>query len=127
MHETANVEPGAVVGKDTRIWHGAHVRAGAIIGKACVIGGLTYIDRGVVIGDRVKLENLCLVYQGVTLEDGVFVGPAVTFTNDVYPRSVNPDETLKSRADWQVTPTLIEKGASLCARSTVLCGITIGT
>jgi acetyltransferase-like isoleucine patch superfamily enzyme len=117
IHPSAIVEPGAVIGVDTKIWHFAHVRAGAVIGKYCVIGKDCYIDAGVVIGDGVKIQNGVSVYRGVRLEDGVFVGPHAVFTNDLTPRS---------RGEWFCTPTLVQRGASIGANATVLCGVTIG-
>ena len=126
IHPTADVEPGARVGAGSRVWHRAHVRAGATIGAECIIGGGVFVDAGVTIGDRVKVQNAALLYQGVTLADGVFVGPRVTFTNDLYPRAVNPDGSLKSGADWVVTPTRVETAASIGAGSVIVAGVTIG-
>jgi acetyltransferase-like isoleucine patch superfamily enzyme len=85
-----------------------------------------YVDFGVVIGSNVKIQNGVSVYHGVKIEDGVFVGPHVCFTNDKYPRAVNPDGTLKGGADWQVSGILIQEGAALGARSVVLPGVTVG-
>ena len=72
------------------------------------------------------MQNNALLYEGVTLEDGVFVGPQVCFTNDLLPRAVNPDLTLKSADDWEVAPTLVREGASVGAQSVVVAGVTIG-
>jgi len=62
----------------------------------------------------------------VTLEDGVFVGPHVCFTNDMNPRAINPDGSLKAADDWVLSTTLIQRGAALGANSTIRCGITVG-
>jgi acetyltransferase-like isoleucine patch superfamily enzyme len=78
------------------------------------------------IGDNVKIQNYVSVYHGVTLEDGVFVGPHVCFTNDMRPRAVNPDGSLKAADDWVLSETLIKRGAALGANSTLRCGITVG-
>jgi len=126
IHPTAEVSPDARVGPNTRIWHYVHVRAGAVIGDECVIGRNVYVEDGVVIGDRVKLQNNVSVYRGVTLEDGVFVGPHATFTNDLYPRAINPDGTLKDLDDWTVTPTRVCRGAAIGAGAVIVCGTTIG-
>lgn len=123
---TAIVESGAEIGEGTKIWHHTQVRSGAKIGKNCVIGKGCFIDTGVVIGDNCKIQNSCNLYQGLTLEDGVFVGPNVQFTNDLYPRAINPDGSPKSLADWVVTPTLVETGAAIGTNSTIVCGVTIG-
>jgi acetyltransferase-like isoleucine patch superfamily enzyme len=126
VHPTAEVEPGATVGAGTRIWRQAQVRTGAVIGASCNIGKGVYIDAHVRIGSNVKIQNHVSVFEGATVEDGVFIGPHVCFTNDLYPRAINPDGTLKGAADWQVTPTLVGYGASLGAASVIVCGVTIG-
>ncbi len=118
IHPTAHVSPDAEIGEGTRIWHEAQVREGAVIGKNCVLGKSVYVGRNVKIGDNVKLENRVSVFQGVTIEDDVFVGPHVVFTNDLRPRSFN--------TDWKIVPTLVKRGASIGANSTIICGITIG-
>jgi acetyltransferase-like isoleucine patch superfamily enzyme len=78
------------------------------------------------VGANCKVQNNALLYEGVTLEEGVFVGPQVCFTNDLVPRAVNPDLTLKTADDWQVVPTLVREGASIGAQSVVVAGATIG-
>jgi acetyltransferase-like isoleucine patch superfamily enzyme len=126
IHPTAEVEEGARVGAGTRIWRQAHVRSGAAIGADCNLGMGVYIDAGVVIGNRCKLQNRVSVYYGVTLEDGVFVGPHVTFTNDKTPRAVTPDGEVAKDEDWTLMPTLVRRCASIGAGAIVLPGITIG-
>jgi UDP-2-acetamido-3-amino-2,3-dideoxy-glucuronate N-acetyltransferase len=126
IHPTAEVEPGAEIGERTRIWHHCHVRAGARIGADCNLGYGVYVDAGVVIGDRCKLQNRVSVYHGVTIEDGVFVGPHVTFTNDKHPRAVAPDGAPLNDDGWEVVPTLVREGASIGAGAVVLPGITLG-
>lgn len=117
-HELAVVEPGALVGTGTRIWHHAHIRAGAVIGSGGNLGKSVYVDDGVVIGDDVKIQNHVCVYSGVTIESRVFVGPNATFTNDLYPRAFNDD--------WVVVPTTVREGASIGAGAVVVCGHEIG-
>jgi acetyltransferase-like isoleucine patch superfamily enzyme len=85
-----------------------------------------YIDFGVSIGNNVKIQNYVSVYHGVTIRDGVFVGPHVCFTNDLFPRAVNPDGSLKSADDWVLSETLLEEGAAIGANTTIICGVTIG-
>ncbi len=118
VHPTAIVEPDVKIGAGTKVWHHAHVREGARIGRNCVLGKCVYVDKNVRIGNGVKLQNRVSVYEGVTIEDDVFVGPHTTFTNDLYPRSFNKK--------WERMSTLVKKGASIGANSTILCGITIG-
>lgn len=108
------------------MWHHAQIREGASIGRNCIIGKGVYVDAGVSIGDNVKIQNYVSVYHGVSLEDGVFVGPHVCFTNDMRPRAVNPDGSLKAADDWVLSPTLVRRGAALGANATIRCGITIG-
>ncbi len=126
IHPTADVSPRAQIGEGTRIWHQAQVREGARIGRECVLGKNVYIDHDVVIGDRVKVQNNVSVYYGVHIEDGVFVGPHACFTNDKWPRAINPDGSLKRDVDWQVSPTVVKYGASIGAGAVILSGITIG-
>ena len=126
IHPTADVSPEACVGANTRIWGHAQVREGAVIGDECILGRNTYVEDGAVLGNRVKLQNNVSVYRGVTLEDGVFVGPHATFTNDRYPRAINPDGTLKGLADWTVSPTLVRRGAAIGASAVIVCGVEVG-
>lgn len=119
IHELAEVESGANLGKDVSVWHFAHIRSGASIGDNCVIGHCVFVDENVVIGDRTKIQNKASVYSGVTIGSDVFVGPHVCFTNDLVPRAFNKD--------WQITPTVVEDGVSIGANSTIRCGITLGS
>jgi len=126
IHPTADVASDTSIGPGTSIWNQAQVRERARIGEDCVVGKNAYIDTDVVIGDRVKIQNNVSLYHGVTVEDGVFIGPHVCFTNDKVPRAVNRDGSLKTDADWLVSPTLIRSGAAIGANATVLPGVTIG-
>jgi len=126
IHPTAEVSDKARIGEGSSIWHQAQVREGVTIGENCIIGKGVYVDEGVSIGNNVKIQNYVSVYHGLTIEDGVFVGPHVCFTNDMRPRAVNPDGSLKAADDWFLSETLIKRGAALGANSTIRCGITIG-
>jgi UDP-2-acetamido-3-amino-2,3-dideoxy-glucuronate N-acetyltransferase len=126
IHPTADVSDQAQIGNGTSIWHQAQVREGVILGENCIIGKGVYLDAKVQIGNNVKIQNYTSVYHGVVIEDGVFVGPHVCFTNDMLPRAINPDGSLKSEDDWTISETLVRKGASLGANSTIRCGVTIG-
>ncbi len=102
------------------------MREGASLGDNCIVGKAAYIDSGVQIGRNCKIQNRASVYHGVTIEDGVFVGPHVCFTNDLEPRAINIDGSLKSDADWTESKTLVRTGAAVGANSTIVAGITIG-
>ena len=117
-HPTAIVEPGASVGEGTQVWHHSHVRAGSSIGSGCVLGKNVYVDVAAVVGDRCKLQNNVSVYNGVIIGDDVFVGPSATFTNDLVPRAFN--------AEWKVTQTFVDEGASIGANATIVCGNRLG-
>lgn len=117
IHPTADVSKDAQIGDGTRIWNQAQVRENAIIGKDCIISKNVYIDEHVIIGDRVKIQNNVNVYHGVIIEDDVFCGPSMTFTNDMYPRAFNKN--------WEISNTLVKKGASIGANCTIVCGVTI--
>jgi len=119
IHPTAEVSDKALIGAGTKIWHQAQVRENVGVGENCIIGKGVYIDFDVKIGSGVKIQNYVSVYHGVAIEDDVFVGPSVTFTNDMMPRAFHWDDDL-------VVPTLVKKGASIGANSTIVCGTTIG-
>lgn len=125
IHPTAEVSTEASIGEGSSIWHHCQIRPGVKIGQNCILGKGVYVDAGVQIGDNVKIQNYVSVYHGVTIEDGVFVGPHVCFTNDMRPRAINSDGSLKAADDWVVSYTLIKRGAALGANSTIRCGITI--
>jgi UDP-2-acetamido-3-amino-2,3-dideoxy-glucuronate N-acetyltransferase len=118
-HESSYVDEGCQIGDDTRIWHFTHVMSGAVIGRGCNLGQNVVVSPGVVIGDNVKIQNNVSVYTGVVLEDDVFCGPSMVFTNVVNPRSH------VSRKD-EYRKTLVRRGATLGANSTIVCGHEIG-
>lgn len=99
---------------------------GCEIGDNSKIGTFVEIQKGAVIGKNCKISSHTFICEGVTIEDNVFIGHNVTFINDRYPRSTNPDGKLQTEADWVCVPTLIKKGASIGSSATLLCGITVG-
>jgi acetyltransferase-like isoleucine patch superfamily enzyme len=125
-HPTALVET-QQVGQGTRIWAFAHVMKDVSIGANCNIGDQCFLESGVVVGNDVTIKNGNMIWEGVRLEDGVFVGPHVFFTNDLYPRSPRLSQARKryENRGW-LLPTLVKQGASLGAGAVVLAGITIG-
>ena len=118
-HETAIIDEGCTIGKGTHIWHFSHIMSGCTIGKDCTIGQNVVISPDVVIGNRVKIQNNVSVYTGVTCEDDVFLGPSCVFTNVINPRSAIPRK-------HQYQSTHIEKGVTIGANATILCGHRIG-
>ena len=118
VHPTAIIEPGAMIGPGTTVWHYSHLRNGSVVGADCTLGKNVFVDQDVHIGDRVKVQNNVSVYRGVELADEVFVGPSVVFTNDLFPRAMN--------TEWQLIPTRVKRGASLGANATIVCGVEIG-
>lgn len=126
MHPTAEVSDRAAIGEGASIWHQAQVREGATVGPGCIIGKGVYVGADVSIGANCKVQNYSCVYEGNTLEDGVFVGPEVVFTNDRYPRAINPDGSLKAASDWELQGSLVKYGAAIGSRSVILPGLTIG-
>lgn len=119
VHDSALVESDSI-GSGTTIWAFVHVLAGASIGANCKIGDHTFIEGGAVIGDRVTIKNNSLIWHGVTIGDDVFIGPNVVFTNDLMPRA----HQRSGPEDWLTTT--VDRGATIGANSTVVCGVTIG-
>jgi acetyltransferase-like isoleucine patch superfamily enzyme len=126
IHQTADVSSTAKFGEGTTVWHQAQIREAVEVGRNCTISKGVYLDHAVHIGNNVKIQNYVSVYQGVTIEDGVLVGPHACFTNDLRPRAVNADGTLKNSTDWKVTETIVHANASIGANATIVCGVTIG-
>lgn len=119
VHPTAIVDDGAQIGDNTRVWHWAHICGQAVIGRDCSFGQNVFVGNKVVIGNNVKVQNNVSVYDNVTLEDDVFCGPSMVFTNVYNPRSA------VSRKD-EYRNTLVKRGATLGANSTIVCGNTVG-
>jgi len=99
---------------------------GCTVGDNTKIGACVEIQKNAFIGSNCKISSHTSVCEGVTIEDCVFVGHGVMFTNDKHPRSVNPDGSMQTEADWKVIPTLVKKGASIGSGAIIICGITIG-
>ena len=119
VHETAIVDEGAEIGEGSRIWHWVHVCSGAKVGKGVSLGQNVFVSSKVVIGDQCKIQNNVSVYDNVTLEEGVFCGPSMVFTNVYNPRSL-----IERKNEYR--DTLVKKGATLGANSTIVCGVTVG-
>lgn len=118
-HETAVIDEGCEIGEGSKIWHFSHIMPGAKLGKKCNVGQNVVISPEVTLGNNVKVQNNVSIYTGVICEDDVFLGPSMVFTNIRNPRSA------VVRRD-QYVETLVKKGATIGANSTIVCGITIG-
>ena len=118
-HDTAIVDEGAEIGVDSRVWHWAHVCSGAKVGAGVSLGQNVFVGNKVTIGDKCKIQNNVSVYDNVHLEDGVFCGPSMVFTNVYNPRSL-----IERKSEYR--DTLIQKGVTLGANCTIVCGISIG-
>ena len=119
IHESAIVDEGAKIGDQTRVWHWVHICSGAQIGAKCSLGQNVFVGSKARIGDNVKIQNNVSVYDKVHIDDDVFCGPSMVFTN-VY----NPRSSISRKNEFRAT--LVKKGATLGAKSTIVCGVTIG-
>ena len=118
-HHTAVIDDGCQIGNDVKIWHFSHIMTDSIIGNSCNIGQNVVVSPNVVLGENVKVQNNVSIYSGVICEDDVFLGPSMVFTNVINPRSA-----IVRRNSY--VSTLVEKGASIGANATIICGNTIG-
>src|SRR5918994_5610935 len=126
IRPSAQVASSAELGEGTVVWDLAQIRENARLGSGCIVGRGAYVGAGVRIGDKVKIQNYALVYEPAELADGVFVGPAAVFTNDQYPRSIQPDGRPKRAGDWQAVGVDVEEGASIGARAVCVAPVRIG-
>jgi acetyltransferase-like isoleucine patch superfamily enzyme len=119
VHESSYVDDDVEIGDGTKIWHFSHVLSGSRIGSECSLGQNVVVGPDVVVGDRCRIQNNVSIYKGVTLEDGVFCGPSCVFTNVVNPRAeVDRKDAFRD--------TVVERGATIGANATVVCGHRIG-
>jgi UDP-2-acetamido-3-amino-2,3-dideoxy-glucuronate N-acetyltransferase len=118
-HPTAVVDRGARIGPGTKIWHFCHVMTGSRIGTGCVLGQNVFVAGTARVGDRCKIQNNVSVYDGVVLADDVFVGPSAVFTN-----VRNPRADVDRRSAFE--ETRVERGATIGANATILCGVNVG-
>lgn len=118
-HSTAIIDAGCEIGEGTKVWHFSHILKGTQVGKDCTIGQNVMIGPDVVIGDRCKIQNNVSIYKGITLEDGVFCGPSCVFTNVHTPRA-----EIERKDEFR--PTYVEKGVTIGANATIVCGNRLG-
>jgi acetyltransferase-like isoleucine patch superfamily enzyme len=123
---SAEIDPSVAIGDGCKIWDATQIRSGSSVGSDCTIGRMVYVGPNVSIGDRVKIQNSSIIYEPCVLHDGVFIGPNVVITNDKYPRSVNPDGSVKLGEDWLPVGTVVGAGASIGAGAICVAPLNIG-
>ena len=119
IHPTAIVDEGARIGRGSKIWHFCHLMPECRIGENCSLGQNVFVAKGVELGNNVKVQNNVSLYEGVICEDDVFLGPSMVFTNITNPRSAVVRK-------GQYAQTYVERGASIGANATIVCGHRIG-
>ena len=118
-HPTAIIDPGAIIGKNTKIWHWTHICGGARIGSDCSLGQNVFVGNKVKIGNNSKIQNNVSIFDNVTIEKNVFCGPSMVFTN-VY----NPRAEISRKDEYRTTKVM--QGSTLGANCTIICGVNIG-
>jgi UDP-2-acetamido-3-amino-2,3-dideoxy-glucuronate N-acetyltransferase len=119
IHPSSYVDDGVTIGEDTKVWHFSHILKGSVIGSQCSVGQNVMIGPDVTVGDRCKIQNNVSLYKGVHLEDGVFCGPSCVFTN-----VLNPRAEVERKDEFR--PTMVRRGATIGANSTIVCGNELG-
>ncbi len=119
VDSTSIIEEGASIGDNTKIWQFCVILSGASIGENCNIGQGCFVEGGAVIGDNCRIKNNISMYSGVICEEGVFLGPNCVFTN-----VINPRAEFEKKDQFQ--KTILKRGATVGANSTIVCGNTIG-
>ena len=120
IHESSYIDDNVEIGAGSKIWHFCHICSNSRLGANCTVGQNVCIGPDVTIGNGCKIQNNVSVYKGVVLEDDVFCGPSMVFTNVFNPRA-------NIRRMDEARPTLVKRGASLGANSTIVCGISVGS
>jgi UDP-2-acetamido-3-amino-2,3-dideoxy-glucuronate N-acetyltransferase len=119
IHSSSYIGENVEIGAGTRIWYFCHISDNATIGKNCNVGQNVFVDNGVSIGNNVKIQNNVSVYKGVNIADDVFLGPSCVFTNVINPRSF-------IERKHEIKKTLVDKGATVGANATIICGVHLG-
>jgi UDP-2-acetamido-3-amino-2,3-dideoxy-glucuronate N-acetyltransferase len=117
--ETAIIDEGCTIGKGTKIWHFSHIMSNCVIGDNCNIGQNVVVSPEVILGNNVRVQNNVSIYTGVICEEDVFLGPSMVFTNVINPRSA-----ISRKHEFM--ETLVERGATIGANATIICGNKIG-
>ena len=118
IHSSAIIEEQVSIGKNVRIWHQCQIRKGAVLNDDVSVGKSSFVDQGVVVGKGTRIQNNVNIYSGVNIDSYCFIGPAVVFTNDHFPRVGNKK--------WTKVETKLENGCSIGAGAVIRCGIVLG-
>lgn len=119
LHPSSYVDSPMNIGEGTRIWHFCHISSGAMLGNQCSLGQNVFIGNNVSVGNRVKIQNNVSIYTGTCIEDDVFLGPSCVLTNISNPRSQVKRQHLYEE-------THLQKGCTIGANATIVCGVKIG-
>lgn len=119
VHPSSYVDEPVAIGAGTKIWHFSHVLARSEIGRDCTIGQNVMIGPDARIGNSCKIQNNVSIYKGIELQDGVFCGPSCVFTN-----VNNPRAEIERKAEFLTT--VVERGATIGANATIVCGHRLG-
>jgi UDP-2-acetamido-3-amino-2,3-dideoxy-glucuronate N-acetyltransferase len=120
VHQSSFIDNGCTIGKGTKIWHFCHIMSNCIIGDNCNIGQNVVVSPDVILGNNCRVQNNVSIYTGVICGDDVFLGPSMVFTNVVNPRS-----SVSRKNEYK--PTYVEKGVTIGANATIVCGHRIGS
>ncbi len=118
-HPSALVDEPADIGAGTRIWHFCHVMSGATLGEGCNLGQNVFVAGSARLGANCKVQNNVSIYDGVQCADDVFLGPSMVFTNVSTPRSA-----VNRRGAYETTR--LDRGVTVGANATIVCGTHIG-
>jgi acetyltransferase-like isoleucine patch superfamily enzyme len=125
MNQYHCIAPDVQLGKHVKLSQFVNLY-GCEVGDQTKIGAFVEIQKNAKVGKNCKISSHTFVCEGVIIQDNVFVGHAVTFINDSYPRATTPEGQLQSEKDWKVERTLVKKGASIGSGATILANVTIG-
>lgn len=119
IHESTYIDQPVQIGHGTTILHHSHVMANAMIGSHCHIGHNVAISSGVMISDNVRISNNSQLSSGVIIENDVYCGPSMVITLLKYIRG-------NAQNISHIQPTLIKRGATVGANTTIASGFSIG-
>jgi UDP-2-acetamido-3-amino-2,3-dideoxy-glucuronate N-acetyltransferase len=121
IHETSIIEKDAIMGENVSVAQFSRIMSMCTIGNETTIGQNVFIDNNVSIGNYCNIQNNVCLIAGVQCMDNVYIGASVIFTDVFYAHlraSVNAKRELQH--------TIIEKGVTIGANSTIICGVNIG-